>query len=142
MKCLRCGKENADHLFYCGECSAELPRPGKPPPGVEPWRPPSPPPATQTVQSKTEVQVAAEAPDPLVAIAINVRRIFLVLLLTMVVSIFGSSITYIAMILLTRDGDISAVTAVAFVWLGLMICLMIAGVIYIVTSKRVTLPRK
>lgn len=73
VKCPSCGAENPDYGFYCGRCAKELPRVL----GASRYEPDE--------QTRTITQSIWESNPPptdaLVAIAINVRRIFVIMML-------------------------------------------------------------
>lgn len=77
MICPNCGATNPDNAFYCGRCAIEL----RPPPRPE---------------DHTELRYSAaamrgmKAADPMVAVAINVRRIFILLGTTLLLTIWTS----------------------------------------------------
>jgi hypothetical protein len=135
VKCSKCGKENAEYLFYCGDCGAELARP----PTVEREVVAHETPATQSMHAKPEAEAGDQTIDALVAIAVNVRRIFLVLLLSIVVTLFGGSLSMSLTILMINDDLSNSTTnAVVGLWLSIMVVLLIVGVFYIIKNKTVT----
>ncbi|MCJ7489148.1 MAG: hypothetical protein MUO87_03235, partial [Thermoplasmata archaeon] len=79
MKCPSCGKDNPDYSFYCGCCAMELPKPTAKPRAVPAKNDER---AAEKQTSIDELVLRIES-DPQVAIAINTRRIFLIMLLGM-----------------------------------------------------------
>ena len=126
IKCPSCGADNPDHAFFCGKCAKELPRvPSTHEP--DPTKQAQP---TVSTESRDEQQ-----PDPQVAIAINVRRIVLILLLGIVLLVGGN---LLGLWVTNSDMDFQDVRTAITLW-GVLSTLIIAfGVFYIVFAKRVT----
>ena len=73
------------------------------------------------------------------AIAINVRRLFLVALLSIFITMVSSLISSTMTIMILRDEYASSTTTVMMIVLSTVLALvMIVGIIYIIARKRLT----
>ena len=139
MKCDKCGAENAHDMTRCGNCAEELsgrPRPAK-------AEPPRINPVPNAVRGESDDTRTAANPgraeDALVAIAINVRRLFLVALLSIFITMVSSLISSTMTIMILRDEYASSTTTVMMIVLSTVLALvMIVGIIYIIARKRLT----
>ncbi len=119
MKCPSCGADNPDGAFYCGRCAVEL-RP-----------PPRPEDRIGLVYGAGAIKGTRE-PDAMVAVAVNVRRIFILIATTLLMtlwttlySVFWSDLFYRSW-LFVGGWALGAAIIVAI------------GLWYSVTKKRVT----
>jgi hypothetical protein len=132
VKCPSCGAENPDYGFYCGRCAKELPRVL----GASRYEPDE--------QTRTATQSIWESNPPptdaLVAIAINVRRIFVIMMLGLFLTLGSILISWWTSYFWANNdnpnpADLRAVIAV---W-GIVSALVIAlGLYYVVEKKGVT----
>lgn len=136
MRCANCGKENPDYSFYCGNCAKELPR--TPTAAKAEPRPRSASevvPATRTreaIRTDSEAEVQTDAH---IAIAINVRRIVLILLLGMIL-VLGSNL--VGLWISNTNMEFSDAKSM-ITWWGVASALIVGfGIFYIVFVKRVT----
>ena len=136
MRCANCGTENPDYSFYCGNCAKELTR--TPTASKAEPRPRSASevgptvPAREATRSDSEAEVQTDAQ---VAIAINVRRVVLILLLGMIL-IMGSNL--VGLWISNTNMEYSDAKFM-ITWWGVFSALIVGfGVFYIVFVKRVT----
>jgi hypothetical protein len=154
IKCPKCGAENPDHSFYCGRCASELPRTAL---VQEAGSAEQTPPATRekvlmarfdprvatAIKARRDARIAAEREaastkdqkDVQVSVAINIRRIALVLILIVILSI-GSTLVGLAISVFFPD--MSSAKAILTVWLVFAVLVMIVGLYIIIYKKRLT----
>jgi hypothetical protein len=130
MKCPSCGADNPDYTFYCGSCARELPRQARQADAKNDGAPPT------TIEAKDEASsqdgtAANMSENALVAIAVNVRRLFLV--------VFSSLSTSMMTIMIVNDDfSISSTSLFISAFMGIAVVIAIAGIVYIVYGKRLT----
>ena len=157
MECPKCGAENPDHAFYCGRCAGELPRTAIVQ-GVEPAERTTPaaraknamakldPHTAASIKADLDARIAAkreaatlasrkEQEDAQISVAINIRRIALLLILGVILSL-GS--TLIGLAISVFFADISSAKAILALWLVVAVLIMIVGLYIIVYKKRLT----
>lgn len=138
MKCPSCGADNPDYTFYCGSCARELPRQARQADAKNDGAPPT------TIEAKDEASsqdgtAANMSENALVAIAVNVRRLFLVALLGMLLFVFSSLSTSMMTIMIVNDDfSISSTSLFISAFMGIAVVIAIAGIVYIVYGKRLT----
>ncbi|HIH01265.1 TPA: MFS transporter [Thermoplasmata archaeon] len=139
MKCQSCGADNPDYSFYCGTCAEELRRQDRPA-ETEPTRAIPEPDVEHGESTNTRVNVdLGRAEDALVAIAINVRRLFLVVLLSIFLLVFTSiSSSMITLLVLNDEYSIHSVGTFMSVTMVIALIVVIAGIVYIISRKRLT----
>jgi hypothetical protein len=126
MKCPKCGAENPDHSFYCGKCAAELQRPPVKHEDVSP---------NKVLQEVTAQEEPQKTPDPQVAIAVNVRRIFLVLVIGLVLIACSNIVgLWIANADMSYEDEKAMITA----WGIISLLIVVFGLVYAIGMKRVT----
>ena len=114
MKCRNCGVDNPGEAVVCRKCGANLP--------TVHWR--------QDVVEETNATVQLNAQ---VSVAINTRRIALVLILAVILSI-GSTLVGLAISIT----DVSSAQTLLGVWLVVAVLVMIVGLHTILFKKRLT----
>ena len=135
MKCKSCGADNPDYSVYCGTCAAEL-SPKATEGRTETDHEPA---SASTWQPGPETADRNRAEDALVAIAINVRRLFLVALLSIFITMVASLVTSTMTIMVLRDDYASSAANAMMIALSVVVTVtMIVGVVYIIARKRLT----
>ena len=140
MKCPKCGAENAHGMVRCGNCAEGLfgeDRPAE----TEPRTRAVPEPYTEYFES-TDVRMAVdlgEAEDALVAVAINLRRLFLVVLLSIFLMVFTSiSSSIVTLLVLNDEYSFRSVGTFMTAIMVAALIVVIAGLWYIIARKRLT----
>ncbi len=121
VKCPNCGAENPDDAYYCGRCAVELRPPPKP---IAPSRDP------YFVASLS----GGREPDSMAAVAINVRRIFILLGITVLLTL--GSIWLNAINITWHSIDANRIAYVAWGVFGTIV--VAVGLWYAVKRKRIT----
>ena len=131
VKCPNCGAENPDYGSYCGRCGWELPRV----PGALRSEHAE---QTQTV-TKRIWESNSPPPDALVAIAINVRRIFVILVLTLFLTLGTYLVSWwISYFWESNYQNPSDLRAVFTLWAAVSALVIAYGLYYAIFKKRVT----
>lgn len=131
IKCPNCGAENPDYGFYCGKCAHELPRAL----GASRHEPqPLSRPNTQGIWDSKAPQ-----PDALVAIAINVRRVVVLMMLGVFLTLGGVLVSWWSSYFWTTGNmNPSDVRAVVATWGAISAIVIAFGLYYVVYRKRIT----
>jgi hypothetical protein len=130
VKCPSCGAENPDYGFYCGRCAKELPRV----PGVSRSEP-----AEQIQPITQRIWESPPPPDAMVAIAINVRRIFVILVLTLFLTLGTYLVSWwISYFWENNYQNPSDLRAVFAIWAAVSALVIAFGLYYAIFKKRVT----
>ena len=133
LKCTNCGAENPDHAFYCGKCAKELR-------GI-PSTPPSERADPQHVDHAIWDATSGSPPDPLIAVAINVRRIVVILMLGLFLTLGSILVSWWTSYFYSNyDTDIGAVRAIVSVWGAISAIVIGFGLYYVVFRKKITRP--
>jgi hypothetical protein len=114
MKCRNCGVDNPDGAVSCMKCGANLP--------TVHWQ--------RDVATETDATVQLNAQ---VSVAINTRRIALVLILAVILSI-GSTLIGLAISII----DVPSARTLLGAWLVIAVLVMIVGLYIIIFKKRFT----
>ena len=128
MKCPSCGAENPDYVIFCEQCSAKIR-------GVDPKRIFSKESAKQREEPETRGNENAIMNLSLVAIAINVRRIFIVFALMVILSI-GTSL--VSLWISISDFNPESAESILKTWLAIAVIIAIAGLLYAIVEKRLS----
>lgn len=130
VKCPNCGAENPDYGYYCGRCAKELPRV----PGAMRSEP-----VEQTQTTAQGIWGPAPPADALLSIAINVRRIFVIMMLGLFLTLGSILVSWWTSYFWSINNmNLSDLRAVIAVW-GAVSALVIGfGLYYVVFKKRVT----
>ena len=128
MKCPSCGAENPDYVIFCGQCATKVR-------DVDPNRIFSDDSAKHGGELEKQRNENTVTSLSLIAIAINVRRIFIVFALMVILSI-GTSL--VSLWISIRDYDIDSARSTLTIWLALAVIIMIAGLMYAIGQKRLS----
>jgi hypothetical protein len=125
MECPKCGMKNPEHVAFCGKCGQELP--------LRPLVLDEPP--LNRVEKETPVETGPTTLQAQVSIAINTRRIALVLILTVLLSIFS---TLLGLWISIFEPDTGTTKTIFTIWLILASIIMMGGLTYVILTKRLT----
>jgi hypothetical protein len=130
VKCPNCGAENPDYGLYCGRCAKELSRV----PGAMRSDP-----VEQTQTTAQGIWGPPPPADALLSIAINVRRIFVIMMLGLFLTLGSILVSWWTSYFWSINNmNLSDLRAVIAVW-GAVSALVIGfGLYYVVFKKRVT----
>ncbi len=131
MKCESCGAENASGMSKCGSCGAVLPK-DEASSSRDAVRSIWNAPRSSRISDDSELAGAVE--KSLFSIAVNVRRIFIVMLTFLVIS----AISLILTLLMSVSHDPSSYENMVMIAASLASLIAIAGTYYAVVSKRLS----
>ncbi|MBU1159295.1 MAG: zinc-ribbon domain-containing protein [Candidatus Thermoplasmatota archaeon] len=121
MKCPNCGKQNPEGAIYCVDCREHIKK------------------ALSRGLNGADFNMTSETTrlDAQVSNAINIRRVTLVAILAVIVTVGTTLVTLISSVFVTDRSD--AVTLLK-IWLGFAVLITIVGVFAIIFNKRLTQP--
>ncbi|OGS55504.1 MAG: hypothetical protein A3K60_06875 [Euryarchaeota archaeon RBG_19FT_COMBO_56_21] len=128
MKCPSCGAENADYVIFCGQCATQIRKPDPSRAVFKEW-------TKQSEQLETPRNTNVVTDLSLIAIAVNVRRIFILIGLGIILTI-GTSL--ISLWISISDYDVESAQSLLRTWLLLATAILIAGLLYAIFQKRLT----
>ena len=129
MKCPKCGHVNPEHSVYCGMCSAELSGDAGPS-------------RSSSIHQESTIEQASQPThmtdlslESIVSIAVNIRRIFIILALGLLVTM---SVHLFAAVVVGID-DPEVIELTMRIWYLVTAVLIALGLFYAVKVKRITL---
>ena len=128
MKCPSCGADNPDHVIFCGQCGTKVRE-------VNPKRTFTEESTKRKEEPESHVNENAIMNLSLVSIAINMRRIFIVFGLMVILTV-GTSM--VSLWISIGDYDTESAVSTLKLWVALAVIILIAGLIYAITQKRLS----
>lgn len=135
MRCIHCGHENPDHMIYCGMCgktalSEDQPSSGEVTEGE--YRHAGEPDSRAEIWDKPDF-----VQQSIISVAVNVRRIFLILALGLVVTLSSLLFSWTFDLWVELD-DLDTLILVNKIWYSILAVIIVLGLVYIVRFKKIT----
>lgn len=138
MRCGHCGHENPDHVIYCGMCGKKALGADQPSSGEVSAAEGGP---SENSDHLGQIWSQPDMPDyvqqSLISVAVNVRRIFLILALGLVMTL-SSMLFMMALDYWWESMDLDTIILVNKIWYSALAVIIVLGLVYIVRYKKIT----